>query len=216
MSPDRAGATVAAIVLAAGSASRLGVPKQLVRIGGESLLRRICRSALDAGAAPLVVVLGSHAERMRSEIADLPARAVRNEDWNLGIGSSIRRGIAEVIPASDAIMILLADQPLLAAAHLRRLIDAWRSGMAEVVASYYGRAPGVPAIFSGSRIPCLAGLPDQTGAKKLIQESGSVAMTVPLAEAAFDLDTTDDFEKLVAMGLNPVLPEVFERFFPVE
>jgi len=80
-----------AIILAAGASRRLGRPKQLVRLGGESLLRRTVRAAL--ACDPVLVVLGSQAEAMAADLAGLPVIQVLNRDWEEGMASSIRAGI---------------------------------------------------------------------------------------------------------------------------
>ena len=85
---------IAAVVLAAGASTRLGEPKQLIAIGGETLLERAVRTAREAGCAPVVVVLGADAERIRERCDLGDALAVVNEEWQEGMASSIRIGVA--------------------------------------------------------------------------------------------------------------------------
>src|SRR5690348_5657966 len=115
---------IGAIVLAAGESSRLGIPKQGVPFGGESLLRRAVRAALDVGCRPVVVVTGAHAELSRAELAQLGAAEAYNVDWQAGLASSIRTGLAHLLDADadlDAVILLLCDQPFVTAGLLREL-----------------------------------------------------------------------------------------------
>src|ERR1700743_2177416 len=105
--------TCAAIVLAAGASTRLGQPKQLLQISGESLLHRTVRLATGAGCTPVFVVLGFEAERMQRETADLDVRLVLNPEWPSGMGSSLRSGMEVLIKESQLpqrVLLLLSDQ----------------------------------------------------------------------------------------------------------
>jgi len=132
---------VAGLLLAAGGGSRLGQPKALVSVGGSLLVERGIRLLATAGCRPVVVVLGAAADEVRSRADLAGATVVANPDWRTGMGSSLRAGLAalEATPAADcgATVIALVDQPVVAPAAVRRLIEAWRSGAAVAVASYH-------------------------------------------------------------------------------
>ena len=195
---------IAAVVLAAGASVRLGRPKQLVRIGqsggggGESLLRRAVRLALEAGCAPVVVVLGFEAERMRAELEGLAAtqvRAVVNAEWAEGMGSSLRCGVEAVRgmePIADALLVLVCDQPRLTVEHLRRLLERHREGRAAITASVYAGKTGVPAVFRQELFGELAGLEGDRGARELIRSHAGAVEGTPWAEGSVDLDLPDD------------------------
>ena len=104
---------IAAVVLAAGGSARLGRSKQLVVHEGEPLVRRAARAALDAGAEPVIVVLGAHADLVRQALDGLPVSAVVNDAWETGMASSLRIGARAALDAGcDAVLVTLADQPL--------------------------------------------------------------------------------------------------------
>ena len=106
----------AAILLAAGASTRLGHPKQLVRFQNQSLLRRSAALALESGAEPVYVVLGSYAANLQPELEGLAVKVVVNPDWEEGMGSSLRCGIAEMqreTPGASSVLVLVCDQPLL-------------------------------------------------------------------------------------------------------
>ncbi len=175
----------------------MGQPKQLLEHGGTTLLRRAAQAAVDSDVEPIVVVLGAHAERLVAELADLPLSIVVNESWNSGIGSSIRAGIRALDGADfDAVAILLADQPFVNAAVLRRLTAAFRTTDVPIVASSYGDTRGVPALFDRTYLPQLAALSDDCGAKALIADAGGAVHSVPFPQGACDIDTPADYHQL--------------------
>src|SRR5438270_454039 len=109
---------IGAVILAAGSSSRLGQPKQLLRFGGETLVRRAAQTALDAGCLNTVVVLGAHADLVKDELRDLAVFAVENRRWSDGIGSSICCGVRALLdrwPESESVVLMVCDQPLISA-----------------------------------------------------------------------------------------------------
>ena len=121
---------VPAILLAAGASTRLGQPKQLLRLpafGGKTLLDHAVSLAREAGLAPIFVVLGAHADEIHLACELLDCILIRNQAWAEGMASSLRVGIAAVLenaPAASGAMVLVCDQPGLSAEHLVRLLDA--------------------------------------------------------------------------------------------
>src|SRR5690349_1004766 len=99
----------AAVILAAGGSQRMGRAKQLLQVGGGSLVRRAAEAALAAGCAPVAVVLGAQAEDVEAALRGCGAETVRNDDWERGIGTSIRAGIAHITakPRQPATVIIM-------------------------------------------------------------------------------------------------------------
>src|SRR5690349_1659589 len=164
--------SVALVLLAAGGSSRMGRPKQLLDYQGQPLLRHSVEQALGSVCRPVRVVLGADAEACRAAIADLPVEFVVNEGWAEGMGSSIRRGVAALLAASDhpeAVVIALCDQPLITSAFLDAMVRLHVERRAPMVAASYDDRPGVPALFARSWFPRLAALDSQAGAKALLQ-----------------------------------------------
>lgn len=193
------GAGIAAVVLAAGASTRLGKPKQLIEIEGESLLRRTVRLALEAGCAPVFVVLGCEAERMRRELEGLAATPVIHEGWSAGMGSSLRRGMEAVCamePQPDAVLVLVCDQPKLAVEHLRRLTAGQRTARGGIAASAYAGRIGVPAIFGREFYPELLELQGDRGAREVIRRHAEAVRAVPWAEGELDVDEPGDLARL--------------------
>jgi molybdenum cofactor cytidylyltransferase len=199
---------IALILLAAGGSTRMGQPKQLLQYKGQSLLRRATEQAVSAGCDPIVVVLGAEADRMKAELTDLPVKTIENPNWPRGMGTSIRAGLAVILPSPStrgegkgegsppAVIITLCDQHLIDAAALRKLIDAYQSTARPLIAAQYAGTLGVPALFSPKFLPALAALPDGSGAKQLLQAHAADVLPIPLEVAATDIDTPGDYQQL--------------------
>lgn len=194
---DEATLKLGIIVLAAGSSSRMGQSKQLLDVDGDPLLRRMVKIALGAEPDEVIVVLGSNYQEHRKVIEDLPVKTVYNSNWQKGMGSSIKTGVEHLLqqfPSANAAMILVCDQPLLTTFHLKKLKHALITSATPVVAMAYSNTVGVPAIFAKSLFDDLIKLPDDKGAKLVIEKS-SPLLTIPFPEGSIDLDTPDDYEK---------------------
>lgn len=200
------GEGVGAVILAAGSSSRMGSPKQLLQFRGESLLRRAARAALDAGCRPVVVVTGAHAELSRRELDSLDVREASNPCWETGMASSIAAGLETLVSADanvTAAVFLLCDQPHVTADVLSGLAAAHRATGSPVIASTYGGSFGVPALFDKSLFDELAQLEGKAGAKQVIERHASEACFLPFRGGEVDVDTPDDFSRLIAASGSP-------------
>jgi molybdenum cofactor cytidylyltransferase len=197
---------VGAVILAAGSSSRMGSPKQILRFRGESLLRRAALAALDAGCSPVVVVTGAHAELSRRELDGLDVREALNPRWETGMASSIGAGLESLLgadPEAAAAVFMLCDQPHVTADVISGLAAAYRVTGRPVIASTYGGSFGVPALFSRPLFAELARLEGGAGAKQVIQRYASEAHFLPFRGGEVDVDTPDDFSRLSRTGLTP-------------
>ncbi|MGO8718033.1 MAG: NTP transferase domain-containing protein [Acidobacteriaceae bacterium] len=197
---------IPAVLLAAGASTRLGQPKQLLRLPafggktlGETLIDHAVGLAQEAGAAPIFVVLGAHAEEIRLEAELLDCILARNEAWAEGMASSLRLGTSAVIenaPGASGAMILVCDQPALSADHLRALLDAHRSDPKTIAASRYAGRPGVPAIFPRALFPALLDLQGDRGARSILQQPGLAIHAIEFPGGELDLDSPEDLERL--------------------
>lgn len=143
---------VGAVLLAAGAGSRLGGrPKALLELGGVPLIRRQLIALSGAGVDEVVVVLGHHAEAIEPVIAEFPVTLVRNPDPDAGQASSVRIGLAALSGKLDAVIVALADQPLVHAQDITGLIGAFKKrGAAAMVVPRHAGAPGNPVIFEAA------------------------------------------------------------------
>lgn len=186
----------ASIILAAGASSRLGEPKQLLRLRGESLVHRTVRLVIAAGCSPVIVVLGAHADRIRLELNDLAAVIVNNAEWAEGMGASIRCGMAALQETeTERVLLSVCDQPQIDVELLAALIAA-QTGDQLVAASRYNGALGVPAVFSSGLFPQLRALAGDRGARALIAQYADRVACVDFPGGGFDVDTVQDAAKL--------------------
>jgi CTP:molybdopterin cytidylyltransferase MocA len=185
---------ISAIILAAGRASRMGQPKQLLPIEGEPLLVRTIKACLAAPVWPVVVVLGAHAEQIRPALAKLPVLATENEAWPEGMASSVRAGITTLEQFSRAMrgaVLVVCDQPAFSAEAIQRLIDAQKTTGASVVAARYADQCGTPALFLKEHFAELHALTGEEGARALFNAHAHRLAAVDLPELALDLDTPE-------------------------
>lgn len=186
----------AAVILAAGSSSRMGQSKQMLDIRGEKLLVKTIRTIISAGIHRVIIVLGAEEKAHRDLISDLPVEVIYNEDWQRGMGSSLKAGLRDLIAddrSPEVVVVSVCDQPLLKPQNIQALIARHQETGKPIVASEYSGAPGVPALFHKSFFERLMRLPDDQGAKKIILDNIGEASLVSFPEGEFDLDTIEDY-----------------------
>ena len=182
---------IGGIILAAGGSTRMGAPKQLLEFHGESLVHAAVRAAHEGGCDVVCVVTGHAREAVENAVADLTPLLVHNENWQRGVGSSVRLGVSAVQPAS-AIILLACDQPAVNGDTIRSLVERHRQSDRPIVASQYSGTLGVPALFDQSCFAELHALPDDRGAKSVIQADPARVNAFDFPGGTFDLDSQDD------------------------
>ncbi|MGD0733976.1 MAG: nucleotidyltransferase family protein [Terracidiphilus sp.] len=188
---------VAAIILAAGASRRLGQPKQLLMHGGETMLGRAIRLAVEAGADPVLVVLGAQAERISASLESNRATVVINDGWEQGIASSIHAGLRALYATVPGVLIMSCDQPRLTAEHLRALIENFiAQNESAIVASAYAGIHGVPAVFPRSTFPDLFALAGDKGARALLVRPQCLLIALKFPGGEADIDTPEDLALL--------------------
>jgi molybdenum cofactor cytidylyltransferase len=196
--PGSSGA-VALLILAAGASTRMGQPKQLLPYRGRTLLRHAAETAVATGCGPVVLVTGALHEALAAEVAGLPVRAVHNSEWETGMASSIRAGLAAVQDAQpSAVLIMLSDQPLVTPELLRQLVAQQQQTHAPVVAAAYGDTLGVPAIFDHTQFSALSQLQGAQGANRLIAGLDAAVGRVAFPAGLLDVDTPEQYAALLA------------------
>ncbi|HWT80923.1 MAG TPA: nucleotidyltransferase family protein [Candidatus Acidoferrum sp.] len=191
--------TIPIIILAAGASTRMGVPKQLLRHRGRTLLGHAVEAALGSTCRPIIVVLGANAEQIQPEIGGLSVHIVRNAHWAEGLSSSIRAGIEAVAGGPDppeAVVLAVCDQPLVRSEDIQALVAAFRSTNRPIIASQYAGTLGVPALFARSVFPELLGLAGDRGAKQVIQRNAAAVWPVLCPHGANDVDTLEDWNAI--------------------
>jgi molybdenum cofactor cytidylyltransferase len=195
-------ANVHVLVLAAGASTRLGQPKQLVRINGRPALHIALSNAVAVAGNAVTVVIGANANDLTYLLAHSPASSIVNRQWEEGIASSLRCGLAVVPASADAVMVVLGDQVCVTGDDLKRLVAAWNTQENNIAAATYDRHVGVPAIFPRWCFSDLAGLRGDEGARKILLRNPDRVTRVPMSNAGFDLDTPEDLAALTKKMTN--------------
>ena len=203
-------ASVSGVVLAAGLSSRFEagtggtVPKQLYRIDGETLVRRICRSALASRLAEVTLVTGHARRRIGAEVADLELRVIHNPDYAAGQSGSVRRGLATIAADTDGAMFLPVDQPGLDATVIDRLVDSFDDRYSIVVPTFRGRR-GAPVTFGRRWFSRLEELRGDQGARPLLGALAEHVLEVELdsPRALEDVDTEPDARSWARVAARP-------------
>jgi molybdenum cofactor cytidylyltransferase len=184
------------LVMAAGQASRFGGAKMLAEYQGESLVRRSLKLGLRVTGGNTVLVVGGEWRRVFEDCGSIASFIVRNEDYESGMAASIACGTRAVQPVADAVMILLADQPLITADHLLSMEQAWRASPSSIIATEFDGVVGPPVIFPAAYFSALSALSGDAGARVVIENNSEVVIRIPFADAAIDIDTPEDLQRL--------------------
>lgn len=191
--------SIAILLLAAGSSSRMGQSKQLMPVKGVPLLVRSVREALHA-CPDVSVVLGAQADAHRSVLVGLPVHLVVNTHWQLGMGSSLKLGLANILqvsPSVDGILVMVCDQPGATSSHLARLIRQASHSTKAIIASAYGNVRGVPALFKHQAFELLSSISDEAGASKVIRQHPELVDVIDLPGGDIDIDTPEDYHRFL-------------------
>jgi molybdenum cofactor cytidylyltransferase len=191
---------VGAIVLAAGGSGRFGQPKQLLTFQGESLVRRAVGAVEKGGCGRIAVVVGEQRDAIESELEGTRAFVIHNPKWERGLGTSIRIGLEHLLnahPKVEAAVLLACDQPFVDARTISALVTMREDSGKPIVASNYANTLGIPALFDRSCFAALLALPDDSGAKGLIESRRDDVAQIEFENGAIDIDTPADLERVV-------------------
>jgi molybdenum cofactor cytidylyltransferase len=196
---------VSAVVLAAGASVRMGEPKQLLPLGGRTLLQRAIENLRGAELAQVVLVLGASADLI---LKTLPAAlldrlvVVRNPDYGVGMASSLRLGLEAVRPESDAALVVLADQPFVRPATIARIVERYRkseSGSeAEIVIPFFQGKRGNPVLLARSLFAEAMALQGDSGFRVLFGKHADGIAEVDVNDPGilFGVDSREVYERL--------------------
>jgi molybdenum cofactor cytidylyltransferase len=188
--------SIYAIVLAAGSATRFGSSKQLAEWNGKKLVQRAIAVATQSCGPRTILVAGHDWSAVRSACKPSSGYFVINENYQAGIGTSLALAVRSIQHVAAAIVVLLADQPMVTAEHVSALIARWSGSKREIVASAYANTSGVPALFASASFEKLGALTADQGARKLLDDPEFEVQHVEFQDAATDIDTVADLAKL--------------------
>ena len=179
-----------AIILAAGSGTRMGGPKALLAFEGETLLQRAIRMAQTAGCEPVIAVVGDWAPGP----LDSSVRVIRNPEASEGMASSLRHGVAALPPDTASALFLVVDQPAVDVPLLQKLLSLTAEDPDRPAACAYAGTIGIPAVLPRRLFPELLALRGDRGAKAILLREGAAMLA--FAEGSADLDEPQDLDRL--------------------
>jgi molybdenum cofactor cytidylyltransferase len=198
----RQNSRIGAVILAAGESSRMGEPKQLLQLGGKTLLEQVLGNVRTAKVNDIVLVLGFAAEAIAQQVAIEGVKVVINESYEQGMGSSLRVGLSALDPLTEATLIVLADQPFVRSQTLDQIIDRYRQSNAQIVIPMYQGFRGNPVLLDRSVFPEVMALSGDIGCRAIFGDHLEGIVKVPVDDIGIllDIDSKDDFEKLQRFG----------------
>ena len=189
----------AIVILAAGTSSRLGSPKQLLEYNGKTLLQHAIDTALATGCPKVMVVLGARADMLKLKLANQPIEILENKNWQEGMALSIRYALQNITIAGfqpESIIFMVCDQPYVTSSLLMSLVEKSAETGLPIIASGYDDKAGTPALFHKSMFPQLMDLKGDKGARALIAAQVEKVAIVPFPKGVTDIDTVADYELL--------------------
>ncbi len=190
--------SVSAVVLAAGMSTRMGTVKQLLPLGGTTLLENVLDNVGKAQVDEIVLVLGFSANAIRQQIPFHNVKIVVNDAYREGMGTSLRAGITQVSPSADAALVMLGDQPFVKPETIDQLIRVYGEQKPQIVIPVYQGFRGNPVLLDRSVFPELLGLAGDIGCRAIFGGHTENILKAPVDDIGvlLDIDTQSDFEKL--------------------
>ncbi|MBV8134580.1 MAG: molybdenum cofactor cytidylyltransferase [Deltaproteobacteria bacterium] len=191
---------VGAVILAAGKSARMGEAKQLLQLGGATVLGRTMENVRAADVDEVVVVLGASAGAIREQLAAVldEAKVVVNPEYETGMASSLRAGVAVLSRDIEAALIVLGDQPFVRPDTVNRIIEEYRRTGAQIVIPKHEGARGNPVLLDPSLFAEVMALEGDVGCRAIFGKhpDGIVYVEVDDPGVLMDIDSREDYERL--------------------
>jgi molybdenum cofactor cytidylyltransferase len=205
LSPKGSAARVGAIVLAAGTSSRMGQAKQLLPLGPNNVLAQTLENVRSASIAEVVLVLGSSAQAICQQLPPPlleGLKVVVNHAYLQGMATSLREGLSALDKHSDAALIVLGDQPFVRPQTLDQIVDAYRRSTAQIVIPSYQGTRGNPVLLDRSVFAEVQALKGDVGCRALFARhlEGIVNVEVEDMGVLLDIDNQEDYDRLKLRG----------------
>ena len=190
---------ISAIILAAGTSSRMGFLKQTANIKGKSLLELVLDKVRKFPFHEIIIVLGYKHEEVMKTLKLEYEKVVINEEYEKGMSSSLKKGVLNISKDSEAFAIFLADMPLIKEKSIEKVINEFNERSCLIVAPIFNKVIGHPVIFHRNLIPEIINLEGDIGAKKVIEKYKDEACFIEIDDEGvlIDIDTPKDLEKVL-------------------
>ena len=200
-------AQVSAVILAAGTSTRMGRAKQLLPLGETTVLASTIGNVRSAGLVEIVLVLGASAEAIRQQLPQPLLESVKvviNHNYGQGMASSLREGLSHVSPQCDAALIILGDQPFIQPQTLHRIMDGYRGARAQIVIPTFQGNRGNPVLLDRSVFSAVMALQGDTGCRAIFPNHLSAILKVEVEDPGIllDIDSQDDYERLMQLPIK--------------
>jgi len=191
---------VGAVILAAGKSARMGEAKQLLRLGTGTVLGRTLENVCAASLDEVVIVLGASAEAIREQLAGALAgvRVAVNPEYETGMASSLRTGLAALSSDIDAALIVLGDQPFVRPETLDRIVEEYRRTQAQILIPIHEGARGNPVLLDRSLFAEARALEGDVGCRAIFGKHPDEIVYVEVNDPGvlMDIDSREDYERL--------------------
>ncbi|SFD17037.1 nucleotidyltransferase family protein [Algibacter pectinivorans] len=193
---------IAAVILAAGKATRMGSVKQLLPYKGTTLLQHVIKQVEVSDVNYISCVLGANFQVLKHTLTNHSVTVIDNQKWELGLSSSISVAVTHLKtlqPLPEGVLFLLADQPHVDSDYINKIINCFKNNNGKIVASNYANGHGVPALFPAVYYDALLNLKGDKGAKLFLvnHKERVISIKTSSEDVLFDVDTPKDYNKLV-------------------
>jgi molybdenum cofactor cytidylyltransferase len=189
---DSGAARIFAVVLAAGQSRRFGATKQLVPINGEPMVHRAATMARKVCGENSLLVVGNDWKKVAAAADGQCQFMLLNDGYSDGMGSSIACAAKALAASADALLLILADQPLICEEHFNAMLAAWSGADDDIVVTAFAGAQGPPVLMPRSTFPDLSELGGDVGAKTLLNSDKYNVSTIWCDAAGVDVDRPED------------------------
>jgi molybdenum cofactor cytidylyltransferase len=189
------------IILAAGSSSRLGHPKQLLAYKKTTLLKNAVNEIAAIANTVIILVTGSNRELIENELDSSQIKISHNPNWESGMSSSISIGLTDLLaiyPDCESCIFTVCDQPYITQSIFENLIAEYQKTGKGIIAAAYSETLGTPVLFDKKYFNELKALKGQEGAKKIINKFLDDTVSIPFEKGNIDIDTQEDYDKLIS------------------
>jgi len=186
----------AGVILAAGSAVRMGALKQTLPINGVPAIKLVASTAIKAGLSPVIVVTGAENKSVEQHIQDMNVQKVFNPDWKDGMSTSIKTAIRMLPPETGSAVFMLSDQPLISELLIKGLVETSAKTLAPIIAPYSGEVRGNPVLFDRTTFKDLTEITGDVGGRAIFSKYPIRKIRWNDHSSFFDMDTPEDYEKI--------------------